>query len=1069
MSEVDYVTHREELRKVSAAEELLSRGARKTEERPKPLSTGGFFADLGEGMVEIPRAIVTGARDAAQESVDLVYDVGDAMRKAFPAIVDLENALGIENPEPPELPDIEDPDSATGKAVKGISQFVTAFLGAGKLKVFKNLAPTSQLGRAAKAAGQGAVADFAAFDPHANRLSDLIQEYPMLQNPVTDYLEAEDDDTAAEGRFKNALEGLGLGVVTDGFALGLRALKSVDRAKEAVAEVVPRLDEDAFDVLKPPQSSQQVVKTPEVKLSPQQTLAAARDPQTFINFQRIDAQEDIQNVMQNMADAFKGSVDGARRGVQTFKQIKLNAEQQDAWKVLTERRVGEPLNAEQSVAARNLWAASGKKLGEVAKQAVDNPSEANLFAFRKMAAIHKGIQEEVIAARTETARALASWRIPTGGAAENFRDVNLALEAVGGSDLTRDIASRVAALADAGLMKELDQFVEKSAWARSRDAVLEGWINSLLSGPKTHLVNMLSNTSVAFLQTFERGVAARLARSLGDEQSVVVGESLAQLHGMVSGIKDGFRYAGKAFKTGESGYGLGKVELPRERAISSEALKISSESWLGRGVDMLGAAANVPVRALGAADEFFKTIGYRMEVHAQALRKATQEVNSGAIPEAQLKERMADLIENPPESIRLTGVDAATYQTFTNLPGNLTKAVSKLVTEYPVFRILLPFVRTPSNIMRFTFERTPLAPLMKHVRADIAAGGARRDLALARMGTGTATMLASADLAMNGQITGKGPSDASERQALQRSGWQQYSVKVGDRYFAFNRLDPLGMTLGFAADMAEILANNEYGEEAEKSMDEVAIAISMSIANNITSRTYLSSLSDFFEAMADPERRAENFFKRLAGSAIPTGVAEIARIQDPYMRESFNMLEAIRRRTPGLSDELPPRRDLWGRKISYQSGLGALYDTVSPIYSRQENPEPIDEEILRLEASVRMPNKKTSFDGVTINMENYPHAWSRYLELSGNELKHPAWQLGAKDFLNKVVAGKHPMSEIYNMYSDGPDGGKAIFIMKTLNDYREMARRDLLKEFPEIKSEIGSRGKTPKLDLMVQN
>lgn len=1067
MSEVDYLAHREQLRKVSAAEELLSRAGRKTDEPDKPKapqsSTGGFFADLGEGIVEIPRAVVTGARDAAQESVDLVFDAGDAMREAFPAIVDLENVLGIENPDPPELPDIEDPDSNSGKAVKGISQFVTGFLGAGKLKFFKNLAPTSGIGRAAKAAGQGAVADFAAFDPHANRLSDLIQEYPMLQNPVTEFLEAKEGDTAAEGRFKNALEGLGLGVVTDGFTLGLRALKSAKQAKAAVAEAVPRLDEDAFDVLKPPQTP-----NPDVKLSPAQTLAAARDPQTFINFQRIDAQEDIQNVMLSMADAFKGSVDGARRGIQTFKQIKLNAEQQDAWKVLTERRAGDPLNAEQSVAARNLWAASGKKLGEVAKQAVDNPSEANLFAFRKMAAIHKGIQEEVIAARTETARALASWRIPTGGTAENFRDVNLALEAVGGSDLTRDIASRVAALADSGFLKELDQFVEKSAWARSRDAVLEGWINSLLSGPKTHLVNMLSNTSVAFLQTFERGVAARLARSLGDEQSVVVGESLAQLHGMVSGIKDGFRYAGKAFKTGESGYGLGKVELSRERAISSEALKISSESWLGRSVDMLGAGANIPVRALGAADEFFKTIGYRMEVHAQALRKATQEANAGLIPESQLKDRMADLIESPPETIRLTGVDAATYQTFTNSPGNLTKAISKVVNEYPVFRILLPFIRTPSNIMRFTFERTPLAPLMKHVRADILAGGARRDLALARIGMGTATMLASADLAMNGQITGKGPSDASERQALQRTGWQQYSVKVGDRYFAFNRLDPTGMTLGFAADMAEILANDEYGEVAEKSMDEVAIAISMSIANNITSRTYLSSLSDFFEAMADPERRAENFFKRLAGSAIPTGVAEIARIQDPYMRESFNMLEAIRRRTPGLSDELPPRRDLWGRKVSYQSGLGAAYDTVSPIYSRQEKPEPIDEEILRLEASVRMPSRKTSFSGTTINMEKHPHAWSRYLQLAGNELKHPAWQLGAMDFLNEVVSGKHPMSEIYNMYSDGPDGGKAIFIMKTLNDYREMARRDLLKEFPEIRKETDSRGKTPRVTFSAQ-
>ena len=51
---------------------------------------------------------------------------------------------------------------------------------------------------------------------------------------------------------------------------------------------------------------------------------------------------------------------------------------------------------------------------------------------------------------------------------------------------------------------------------------------------------------------------------------------------------------------------------------------------------------------------------------------------------------------------------------------------------------VLPFVRTPVNIARYAFERTPFAPLVGQWRADIAAGGARADLALARMSTGTA-------------------------------------------------------------------------------------------------------------------------------------------------------------------------------------------------------------------------------------------------------------------------------------------------------------------------------------------
>jgi hypothetical protein len=366
-------------------------------------------------------------------------------------------------------------------------------------------------------------------------------------------------------------------------------------------------------------------------------------------------------------------------------------------------------------------------------------------------------------------------------------------------------------------------------------------------------------------------------------------------------------------------------------------------------------------------------------------------------------------------------------------------------------------VRTPSNIMKYTFERTPLAPLMKQVRSDIAAGGARRDLALARIGTGTSIMFSMADLAMSEHITGNGPSSSAERQALVRTGWQPYSVKVGDRYYAYNRLDPLGMTIGLAADMSEILANDEYGIEKEKTAEEVAVATAMAIGQNSMSKTYLSGISEFFEAMADPQRYGDSFFQGLAGSVVPTMSSEIARANDPYMREAQTMLDAMRKRTPGLSDNLPVRRDLWGQPVSYQSGLGEAYDMFSPIYSRADKRSPIDDEILRLEASVTMPDKKTSFDGVTINLERYPEAYSRYVQLAGNELKHPAWNLGSRDMLNKLVTGKHALSPVYNMRSDGPDGGKSDYIKKTINDYREMARTQLLKEFPALKAEYDEK------------
>jgi hypothetical protein len=59
-------------------------------------------------------------------------------------------------------------------------------------------------------------------------------------------------------------------------------------------------------------------------------------------------------------------------------------------------------------------------------------------------------------------------------------------------------------------------------------------------------------------------------------------------------------------------------------------------------------------------------------------------------------------------------------------------------------------VRTPANILSYAIERTPLAPLVKMWREDVRAGGARADLALARMSTGTMILLTTADLAERG-------------------------------------------------------------------------------------------------------------------------------------------------------------------------------------------------------------------------------------------------------------------------------------------------------------------------------
>ncbi len=82
----------------------------------------------------------------------------------------------------------------------------------------------------------------------------------------------------------------------------------------------------------------------------------------------------------------------------------------------------------------------------------------------------------------------------------------------------------------------------------------------------------------------------------------------------------------------------------------------------------------------------------------------------------------------------------------------------------------MPFIRTPTNILKFAIERSPAAPLLKEWRADMQAGGARRDLAAAKVMLGTGLGLYITKLAASGIITGNGPEDENAKAVMRANG-----------------------------------------------------------------------------------------------------------------------------------------------------------------------------------------------------------------------------------------------------------------------------------------------------------
>lgn len=1129
-----------------------AQGEQQTAKVGAPVPAGGVASDMAEGVLETPSQILGGAAEAVNETMSLIRDIGDWANEN---IVDLGHIVytgedGLEHLSTDEfkarfasdaefyerdrdyVPETPEADSVTGGIVRGISQFVTGFIGAGKIKALQGLRAAGTAGRITSDAIRGAISDFAVFDPHEARLSNLIEQYPALQNPVTEFLQAKPDDTAAEGRLKNAVEGIIPGVAIDGlaemFTRGVRALRSARGAADTVLSEVDEVAQ-AVEVAQTQRARvKELIGDPEQpllspvaadaaessgRLRPKPMDVNAEDlarggtsPETFVNWSRIDTPDDVKAIIQEMANLNKEGIDEARRGVVGWQQTKLDAEAMDAFDILASRRQGQPLNNAETVAVRELWARSGTKLRQLTDEVLADPSEINKIAFRKMLAVHNSIQEQVVAARTETARALNAWKIPAGSDAAFIGQMDQLRSYLSAEDATEEIAKGLKALTDAGMIKEADQFVYGSPWAKTADGVAQLWYFSLLSGPKTHMRNGISNTAVLLNQMLERK-AANLIGAVKGAKNVPDGETSAMMFGMVQGFRDAFRISSKgrqaigaairagdtapiadaagefgtawrAGVTGESGIGIGKIELPRMGAFSPEKLGLDKQSGVGRVMSVLDTVTTLPGRALNMADEVFKSANYRAELNAQAFRRATKELAEGKITDVQ--GRIAEMMNDPDTAMQMAARFSAETNTFTNTPLN-TKPwqAFKAIGEVPVLgKIVLPFRRTPYNIATYTFQRTPLAPLVKQWRNEIAKGGAQADLAWSKFLTGNAILLTMADLAMNGDLTGEGPSNMNQRATERRMGEQPSSVRVNVgtddapeyRYFSYRGLEPMATSLGISSNIVDILRSTDW-EDDNAEIDELVIAASMAIANQVTSQQYMSGLSDFFNAMSDPQRYGESWWNRLAGAAMPTGVAEIARTQDPYLRAVHDMTDAFMARTPGLSDKLPHKRDAWGRPITRESGLGSFYDAVSPIYSRAEDAQPIDLELQRLETWIGKPPKRTSFNGITVNLDRYPAEYDRWTQLQGQEITETVYGApisaggfvssgkGLMDELNMLTSGKHPNypKEMYGMLSDGPDGGKANLLRQVINAYRDAAKEYLLAESPTLRAEVDSR------------
>ena len=229
--------------------------------------------------------------------------------------------------------------------------------------------------------------------------------------------------------------------------------------------------------------------------------------------------------------------------------------------------------------------------------------------------------------------------------------------------------------------------------------------------------------------------------------------------------------------------------------------------------------------------------------------------------------------------------EIAKRDTFQAELGNLGKGVQSILREHPGLQFLFPFYRTPTNILKETLTRTPYGFFKAwQKRAELSRAEMVGELAKPVMGSALMALIMAK--ASEGEITGGGPLTFEEREALQATGWQPYSILVGDQWISYARLEPIASLMGMAADAVEGMRAGDF-QAADTGLHKAMTSISA----NLTNKTFLSGLTSLTGAIGDPKREMGSFLKQLQQSAVPNSLGFVpfghaARALDPVFRQT---------------------------------------------------------------------------------------------------------------------------------------------------------------------------------------
>lgn len=267
--------------------------------------------------------------------------------------------------------------------------------------------------------------------------------------------------------------------------------------------------------------------------------------------------------------------------------------------------------------------------------------------------------------------------------------------------------------------------------------------------------------------------------------------------------------------------------------------------------------------------------------------------------------------------------------------------------------MILPFVLTPANLAAATYKYSPAAVLSVAKNAmdfnnTIKGNTTHEQKVLAqkklvdsfgKMTAGTVLYAIAYAISKAGKITG-GEDDDKEVAAMMKSlGWQEYSVKIGDKYYSYDWAEPFANPF---AVMAEIQKQQQEGKfennsELTNALQVVAEAFKIG-GTRLQDQSFLASLQSIFSGQDSIAEGFIDFAAGLPASFVPTAAKQLADIMDGSAKMTYDKnsvfntaLNKMLVKIPGVKSLLPTKQTTLGndaRKYQEVENIGNLLENI---------------------------------------------------------------------------------------------------------------------------------------------